>query len=172
MSTLARHIYGDTASRSTEQALRNAAMLPHQPQPVYSTAYPAHILNTQHSSTEMRKDYELEELANTASQQYFELENSAASSEPSELEVWRRNANGPSRRNDAAAEGTSPVLLKFRFYSCCIWLFLCGSVTGLPVCSKRRVSSPHTFSSSTSSFSWHYHSTRSRSCNMALCSFH
>jgi len=50
------------------------------------------ILLPETVATETYHDYDLDVLAYAATQQYFEL-----AQEESELDVWRRNANGPAR---------------------------------------------------------------------------
>lgn len=80
------------------------AMQHHQPQPIYSPAYPAHILNNQQQELriDMYDKHELDLLANAASRQYFELNDVIVESE---LDVWRRNANGPPREPSVAENG-------------------------------------------------------------------
>ena len=85
---------------------------PHPVRPAVYQVYPGNLLNMQNMATsnEVHDDYDgLDELfrtpASTPTQQYFDI-----ASGPGELDLWRRNANGPGRASEDGVNGKQPAV--------------------------------------------------------------
>jgi hypothetical protein len=84
-------------------------MLQYEPQPVFRV-YPGNLLNIQNmgGQNQTQEGYDLEVLAHTPIttpiQQYFDV-----ASGQDELDMWRRDANGPRRASENGPQSMYPA---------------------------------------------------------------